>query len=117
MSKSLSALSAMAALTLSSAVMAADLALMQAGTFVLGDHIASVYYTARGGQYDVVTTIAPKQGRGGAPVRFLASLEAGESQTVSVGGFGTTAAPRALRLAHAGDHLVVTAVDMQLAAR
>jgi hypothetical protein len=117
MSKSLSALSAMAALTLSSAVMAADLAIMQAGTFVLGDHVASVYYTARGEHYDVVTTIAPEQGRGGAPVRFVASLEAGESQTVSVGGFGATAPAHALRLAHGGDHLIVTTVDMQLAAR
>ena len=117
MSRSLSALSAVAALCLSGSAMAADLALMQAGTFVLGDHVASVYYTARGEHYDVVTTIAPELGFGGAPVRFLASLEAGESQTVSVGGFGTTDPERALRLAHGGDHLIVTPVDMQLAAR
>lgn len=117
MSKSLSALSALAGLALSHAATAADLGLMQGGTFVLGDHIAAVYYTARGEHFDVVTTIAPEQAFGGAPVRFLASLKAGESQTVSVGGFGTTAPAYALRLAHGGDHLIVTPVDMQVAAR
>jgi hypothetical protein len=115
MSKSSTALSAMVALTLSYPAAAAELAPLQAGTFRLGIHIASVFYTAQGEHYDVVTTIAPEQG--GAPMRFVASLEAGQSQSVSVGKFGAAAAPRALKLAHEGDRLVVTIDDMQVASR
>ena len=117
MNKSPIAVSAVAVLTLSYAAAAAELAPMKAGTFALGNYVASVYYTTRGEHYDVVTTIAPAQGLEGSPMRFVASLDAGESQTVSVGGFDAMAAPRALELTHDGDRLVVTMVATQVASR
>lgn len=110
-------LSSLVGLVLSCSAVAEELAPLQAGTFVVGNRVASVYYTEHGGLYDVVTTIAPDADLKGAPMRFVGSLAEGEKQTISFGEFGTTAAPRALELVHGGDHLVATVVGIQAAAR
>ena len=71
-------------LVLPMAVSAEELAPLQAGTFSLRDHTASVYYTARDGNFEVVTTIAPDAGEG-APARCTTQLAPGQIATVSVG--------------------------------
>jgi hypothetical protein len=83
----------------------ADLASLEAGKFILGTHTASVYYTVDGASYEVVTTIAPSYDAPGAPARFAASLLPGQKQTVSVGAFGTGAAPAVLEVVRTGDTL------------
>lgn len=114
MTKNAITLSILAGLALPCAASAADWAPLEAETVVLGDYTASVYYTARDGRYDVVTTIAPSGDPEGAPMRFTASLGAGERQTISVGAFGTTNAPRVLELTREGDLLVATVVSEDL---
>ena len=52
---------------------ASELKPLQAGTFVLGDQTASVYYTQSGDTFEVVTTIGPTDGSG-APVRVTGFL-------------------------------------------
>jgi hypothetical protein len=64
---------------------ASELKPMQAGTFVLGDQTASVFYTQSGDVFEVVTTIGPTDGSG-APVRLTGFLLPGQKQMVSVGG-------------------------------
>ena len=102
---------------LSFAAVATELPPSQAGTFVVGNHVASVYYTEHGGLYEVVTTIAPDSDLRGAPMRFVGSLAMGEKQTISVGAFGTGAAPSMLELVHDGDHLVATVIESEVASR
>jgi hypothetical protein len=46
---------------------------LQAGTFALGSHTVSIYYTVTDDTYEVVTTIVPT-GTSGAPVRFVGFL-------------------------------------------
>ena len=89
---------------------ASELEPLQAGTFVLGSHTVSVYYTVSGDTYEVVATIAPDSGTTGAPIRFVVSLPPGQKQLISVGAFGTTIAPETLELVHQGDLLVATRV-------
>ena len=113
----LSAAALMVATVVAFGADASELKPLQAGTFVLGTHTVSVYYTDRRGSYEVVTTIAPDADLRGAPMRFVGSLAPGEKQTLSFGEFGTTAAPRALELVHGGNHLVATVVGIQAAAR
>ena len=110
-------LASLIGLALSSSAVAEELVPLQAGTFALGNHVASVYYTDRGGFYEVVTTIAPDADLKGAPMRFVGSLASGEKQTISFGEFGTTAAPRTLELVHGVDHLFATLVGIEAAAR
>ena len=88
---------------------AAELGPVQAGTFPLGDRTASVYYTAQGDTYQVVTTVGPADDGTGEPIRFTGSLRPGDTQTVSVGWFGTAPqVPVVLELTHAGATLVAT---------
>lgn len=117
MQKSSIVLSTLTGLTLSWSALATELTPLQGGTFVVGDHVASVYYTERDRVYDVVTTIAPDAERGGAPIRVVSSLSFGEKQTVSVGAYGTSVSAEALELVHDGDRLVVTVAGEQVAAR
>jgi hypothetical protein len=100
----LSALSLVLA-TMSFGVSAAELTPLQAGTFVLGSHQVSVYYTASGDTYEVVTTIAPDAETSGAPIRFVGFLEPGQKALISAGAFGTAAAPDTLELVHEGNLL------------
>jgi hypothetical protein len=66
---------------------------LEVGTFLLGTHTVSVYYTVGGDTYWVVTTIAPDSDISGAPIRLIVFLPPGEKQVISVGSFGTTAEP------------------------
>lgn len=115
--KSAVALSAAIGLGLSFSAVASELTPLQAGTFVLENHIASVYYTEHRGRYQVVTTVAPDPELGGAPLRFVGSLAEGMKQTISVGAFGMNAAPNTLELVHEGDHLVARVVEGEVASR
>ena len=110
-------LSAAIGLGLSFSAGASELTPLQAGTFVVGNHVATVYYTEHRGRYEVVTTVAPDPDLRGAPLRFVGSLAVGEKQTISFGAFGTTAAPNTLELVHDGDRLVATVVDGEVASR
>jgi hypothetical protein len=89
------------------AAAADDLKPLEAGTFILGTHTASVYYTVDGASYEVVTTIAPTDdvSGAGAPARFAASLLPDQKQTVAVGAFATGVAPAVLEMVRTGDTL------------
>jgi hypothetical protein len=89
---------------------ASDLKPLEAGTFLLGTHTASIYYTASGDMYEVVTTIAPAPDTAGAPIRFVGFLQPGQKTLVSVGGFGTARASETLELVHQGHSLSATRV-------
>jgi hypothetical protein len=88
---------------------ASELKPLEAGTFVLGDHTVSIYYTVSGDIYQVVATIAP-DAPSGAPLRLVGSLRPGQKQLVSVGAFSTTSAPKTLEIVHQGDLLSATRV-------
>ena len=89
---------------------AGELEPLQAGTFALGAHTVSVYYTVSGDTFEVVTTIAPGPDADGPPIRFVGFLPPGQTQLVSVGAFETTGAPDTLELRHQGDALATTRV-------
>jgi hypothetical protein len=95
---------------------ASELKPLQAGTFVLGDQTASVYYTQSGDTFEVVTTIGPTDGSG-APVRVTGFLLPGQKQMVSVGAYGTTTQPQELELVHGGKVLVAQPTAQKLASR
>jgi len=88
---------------------ASELQPLEAGTFVLGDHTVSVYYTVSGDTYQVVATIAPGDASG-APLRFVGFLRPGQKQLVSAGAFGANSAPETLELVHQGDLLTADLV-------
>ena len=75
---------------------------LQAGTFNLHDHVASVYYTVQNGNFEVVTTFAPSAGDG-VPSRCTTQLKPGQIATVSVGAYGTDVPPAVLRFERDGD--------------
>lgn len=95
------------AIALPSIASAADLQPMQGGSFTLGDHAVSIYYTADDQDYRVVTTIAPNGEIAGAPIRFVGLMRPGQTETVSVGSYETSSAPDYLELVHTGDSLSV----------
>ena len=103
----LSASSLVLALTMPSMGSASELKPLEAGTFMLGTHTVSIYYTVSDEAYEVVTTIAPAPDTSGAPIRFVGFLRPGQVETLSVGSFGTATAPAALELVHDGDMLSV----------
>jgi hypothetical protein len=84
---------------------ASELKPLQAGTFVLGTHTVSIYYTAADDTYEVVTTIVPGTDVEGAPIRFVGFLQPGQKAFVSAGQFETTAEPETLELVHQGNAL------------
>jgi hypothetical protein len=102
-----SALSLVLATLMPFGVDASELKPLQAGTFVLGGHTISIYYTKAGDTYEIVATIA---GASGAPIRFVGFLEPGQKTFVSAGQFGTTAEPETLELVHEGNLLSVAQV-------
>jgi hypothetical protein len=95
---------------------AAELKPMQAGTFVLRDQTASVYYTQSGDTFEVVTTIGPTDGSG-APVRLTGFLLPGQKQMVSIGAYGRATPPQELELVHSGKVLVAQPTAEKLASR
>jgi len=95
------------AIALPSIAGATELQPMQGGSFMLGDHAISIYYTADDQDYQVVTTIAPNAETTGAPMRFVGMMKPGQTETISVGSFGTSNAPERLELVHTGESLSV----------
>lgn len=104
--KSLLSLAAFA-IAMPSMASAMELKPMQGGSFMLGDHAVSIYYTADDQDYKVVTTIAPDIDTEGAPIRFVGLMQPGQTEVLSVGSFGSTNAPQTLELVHTGDSLSV----------
>jgi hypothetical protein len=87
---------------------ATELKPLQAGSFVLGSHAVSIYYTASGDTFEVVTTVAPDAETPGAPFRFVGFLEPGQKALISAGAFGTATSPDTLELVHKGNLLSAT---------
>jgi hypothetical protein len=107
------AVSLIVAATMPFGAAASELKALQAGTFVLGAHTVSIYYTAADDTYEIVTTIAADSG---TPIRFVGFLQPGQKVLISAGQFGTTAQPETLELVHQGNLLSATPV-MELAIR
>ena len=109
MTRSAAALSLLSVLGLSTAAGATDLQARQAGPFAFDGYNVSVFYTdGDDGAYKVVTTVAPETN--GAPIRFVTTLAAGQSQTLAVGRFGTGTPPATLEMVRDGDALAVNPV-------
>jgi hypothetical protein len=106
----LSAVSLALATVLPFGAAASELKPLQAGTFMLGTHTVSIYYTAAEDAYEVVTTIVPGMSGSGAPIRFVGFLRPGQKALVSTGEFGTAAEPQTLELVHQGNMLSATQV-------
>jgi hypothetical protein len=104
MKASASAILLMLGIAMPFVAQASELKPLEAGTFVLGDHTMSVYYTANGNTFEVVATIAPSDASG-APLRVVGFLRPGQKQLVSAGAFGTNGLPETLELVHQGDLL------------
>lgn len=77
----------------------------QARTTALADCYANVYYTVADGAYHVVTTVAPDAEHGGHPMRFVSRLADGESQEISIGGYGENATLSILTISRTGDRV------------
>ena len=83
-------------LALALALAGAPLAVAEAGTLTAGeaattalaDRHANIYYTVVEGTYQVVITVSPGPDEGGPPMRIVGELAEGESQRISIGGFG-----------------------------
>ncbi len=107
--KALIAASSLAlALMVPSMVSASELKPLEAGTYKLGAQNVSVFYTADGDAYKVITTIAPDYDAPGVPIRFVSLLRPGQTETVSVGSFEGNAGSATLELVHEGDGLSVS---------
>ena len=60
----------------------------QAKTTALADWYANIHYTATEETCEVVITIAPGADVAGRPMRVVSRLADGQSQTISIGGYG-----------------------------
>jgi hypothetical protein len=60
----------------------------QAKTTALADWYANIHYTALEESGEVVITIAPGADEAGRPMRVVSRLADGQSQTISIGGYG-----------------------------
>jgi hypothetical protein len=76
----------------------------QAQTTALADCYANIYYTEVAGTYEVVITIAPGP-EGGGPMRFVGRLADGQSQEISIGGFGENTRLTVLKVSRASDQV------------
>ena len=54
----------------------------------LGAYTAVVYYTERGNEYEVVTTIGPNHGTDGSIVRHVTRVRAGQRFDIEFGSYG-----------------------------
>jgi hypothetical protein len=77
----------------------------QAKTTALADGYANTYYTVVEGTYQVVITVAPGAEEGGRPMRFVSGLADGESQQISIGGFGKNTLLTTLTVSRASDQV------------
>jgi len=71
----------------------------------LADWYANIYYTAMEGAYEVVITMAPGPDEGGRPMRFVCGLADGESQEISIGGYGDNAILTTLTVSRRSDQV------------
>jgi ABC-type nitrate/sulfonate/bicarbonate transport system substrate-binding protein len=60
----------------------------QAKTTALADWYANIHYTAMEETCEVVITLAPGADAAGRPMRVVSRLADGQSQTISMGGYG-----------------------------
>ncbi len=77
----------------------------QAKTTALADGYANIYYTVMKGTYQVVITVAPGPEEGGRPMRFVSGLADGESQEISIGGFGKNTLLTTLTVSRTSDEV------------
>lgn len=77
----------------------------QAKTTALADCYANIYYTEVAGIYEVVITVAPGPDEGGGPMRFVGRLADGQSQEISIGGFGENTRLTILKVSRANDQV------------
>jgi hypothetical protein len=77
----------------------------QAKTTALADWYANIYCTEVEGTYEVVITIAPGPDHGGRPMRFVGRLANGQSQEISIGGFGENTRLTILKVSRASDQI------------
>ncbi|RVJ40565.1 hypothetical protein [Sinorhizobium meliloti] len=87
---------------------AGELKPLQGGSIDLGAFHGVVYYTEGVRGYQVVTTIA--ESAAGSPVRCEATLDEGQSLTISAPG-GLNEPSKALEISRAGGRLFVTRID------
>jgi hypothetical protein len=74
---------------------------LHGATMWFADRYASVYYTVDKDTFEVVTTIV----QGMDPLRTRARLRDGETNTISIGGYGHDAPLTTLNLSRVGDEL------------
>src|SRR5262249_43747914 len=84
---------------------AGTLTLGQAKTAAMADCYANIRYDVVAGAHQVVTTIAPGADASGHPMRFTSRLADGESQDISVGGYGDNAVLTTLTVRRTGDQV------------
>jgi hypothetical protein len=77
----------------------------QTKTTALADWYANIYYTVVEGTYQVVITLAPGPQEGGRPMRVVHGLADGESQEISIGGFGKNTLMTTLKVSRAADQV------------
>ena len=77
----------------------------QTKTTALADWYANIYYTVVEGTYQVVITLAPGPQEGGRPMRVVHGLADGESQEISIGGFGKNTLLTTLKVSRAADQV------------
>ena len=85
--KKLALVLALAAAPLTAA-QADTLTVGQAKTTALADWYANIHYTAMQETCEVVITITPGVDAAGRPMRVVSRLADGQSQTISMGGYG-----------------------------
>ena len=89
----------------------------QAKTTALADGYANMYYTVMEGTYKVVITVAPVPEEGGRPMRFVSGLADGESQEISIGGFGKNTLLTTLTVSRASDQVFFNVDTRNLSGR
>ena len=77
----------------------------QTKTTALADWYANIYYTVVEGTYQVVITLAPGPQEGGRFMRVVHGLADGESQEISIGGFGKNTLLTTLKVSRAADQV------------
>lgn len=77
----------------------------QAKTTALADWYANIYYTVMEEAYEVVVTMAPGPDQSVRPLRFVSGLADGESQEISIGGYGDDAILTTLTVSRTSDQV------------
>jgi hypothetical protein len=95
----------LAAVALAGTAQAGELRPMQAGSIAMGEVRGVAYYTVTDEGYQVVATLAA--GENGTPMRFEATLTAGQRVLLSVPGVADEQ-PMEVEIARLGDTIVVS---------